>query len=56
MTSTSRIHVEVDALVGTLSGGSPVLSYQIDYDKGLGLWTELKGYSLNDASLFAVKD
>jgi hypothetical protein len=41
----------LDAVLGAQAGNSPVLSYQIDYDVGVGVWQELKGYSTNDATL-----
>lgn len=52
-TTTDQIHVLIDALPESETGGSPIISYQIDTDSGTGEqeWTELKGYSSNDASL-----
>jgi hypothetical protein len=45
--------VLIEAMPESETGGSPIISYQIDTDSGTGglHWTELKGYSSNDASL-----
>ena len=58
LTTTGEIHVVIDELSAEQTGGSPILSYQIDYDRGSGSveWQELKGFSANDNSLFYVKD
>jgi hypothetical protein len=54
-TTTSQIHVVVQALEGDMTGGSPILSYEIDYDRGTAEWQELKGFSSNDDSLEFIK-
>lgn len=38
LTTTSEIHIVLDAVLGAQSGNSPVLSYQIDCDMGVGQW------------------
>jgi hypothetical protein len=45
-------------LDGIQSGGSQILSYQIDYDHNTqeSEWRELKGFSSNDHSLETIKD
>jgi len=44
-------------LTGDYTGGSPITSYQIDYDKNTNAaeWEELKGFGSNDLSLSASK-
>jgi hypothetical protein len=56
-TTTSQIHVVIEALVGNSTGGASILSYEIIYDRGSNgqEWQELKGFSSNDATLFAVR-
>jgi hypothetical protein len=56
-TSTGQIEVVVPALTGALTGGSPILSYEIEYDAASAgaSWTELQGYSSNSLSLSVVK-
>lgn len=47
----------IQELTGASSGGSQILSYQIDYDLGSNsaFWQELKGFSANDDTLFVIK-
>lgn len=47
----------IEALTGDYTGGSPITSYQIDYDKNTAAaeWEELKGFSSNDLTLSASK-
>lgn len=55
LTGTSQIHVVVEPLSGLSAGGSNILSYQIDMKTADSeTWTELKGYTTNDASLEAI--
>lgn len=57
LTSTSSIQALINPLFGDYTGGSPIISYQIDYDKSTNAaeWQELKGFSSNDISLSAIK-
>lgn len=52
-TSTSQIHILIDAVTGEASGNSPILSYHIQSDMGSAEaeWTDLKGFVTNDATL-----
>lgn len=56
-TSIDRIEAVVQALTGSQTGGSPILSYHIEYDAAAAgaIWTELQGYSSNSLSLAALK-
>lgn len=56
-TSTIQIEAVVDALTGNLTGGSPIISYQIDYSKDTGSveWFNIKGFNSNDLSLSAIQ-
>lgn len=56
-TATTQIEVAVAALTGVETGGSPILSYHIEFDDGTSgaVWTELQGYSSNSLSLSVVR-
>jgi len=56
-TSLDRIEAVVQALAGAATGGSPILSYHVEYDAGTAgaAWTELQGYSSNSLSLAVIK-
>ena len=47
----------VEELAGDATGGVPITSYQIDYDKATNgaEWEELKGFASNDLELHATK-
>lgn len=51
LTMTDQIHIMIEPVTGVASGGSSILSYQIDMSTDEIEWTELKGYSTNDDSL-----
>lgn len=55
-TTTTQIHVLINSLTGLVTGGAPILSYEINYDSGTSLneWTPLKGFFANDLSLFYI--
>lgn len=57
LTTTSQIHILLDEIPQDSTGGSPIISYQIDCDMNTNgqVWTTLKGYSVNDASLEFVQ-
>ena len=58
-TTLSSLSIDYYALTGTSRGGTPVLSYELQWDQGasVGAWVELVGYS-SDSLLnqFAVED
>ena len=56
-TTITQIQAVIVELEGTLTGGVPIISYQIDYDKGTNSaeWEILKGFNSNDLTLFAIK-
>jgi hypothetical protein len=56
-TTLTQIEVVVAALTGTATGGSPILSYHIEYDGASAgaTWTELQGYSSNSLSLSVIQ-
>ena len=47
----------IQELTGTDTGGVPIVSYQIDYDKGTNNveWETIKGYHSNDLTLSTIK-
>jgi hypothetical protein len=55
LSSIDAIEVEIQELTGLETGGDEILSYNIEYDKGVGVWTELQGYSSNSLSLSVLQ-
>lgn len=51
LTTTSQIHVVIEALAGLSTGGATIYSYQVDISIDGATWIELKGYTTNDVSL-----
>ena len=56
-TTITQIQAVIEELEGTLTGGVPITSYQIDYDKGTNSaeWETLKGLTSNDLALSVIQ-
>ena len=45
LSTKTAIAVSYQALTGTNTGGSPILSYELQWDQGTGTWASLVGYN-----------
>ena len=49
-TLKTSLVVDLTALIGSATGGSPILSYDLQWDNGNNVWTSVSGYTVYSTS------